>query len=143
VSKPAAAPFADTNVLLYLMSADAVKADRAEAVLAAGVIIGVQVLNEFANVARRKLSMSWDEVSDVLGLIRQRCSVRPLTLAVHDQAMLLAPRYGLSWLDALIAAAALDAGCSELLSEDMHHGLAMTSTLSGTTVTVVNPFATA
>jgi predicted nucleic acid-binding protein len=134
-------PFVDTNVLLYLLSADAAKADRAEALLAQGVMVGVQVLNEFANVARRKLSMSWDEVADVLGLIRQRCAVRPLTLGVHDQALLLAPRYGLSWYDALIVAAALDGGCSQLYSEDMHDGLEVVSTLSGSRLVVRNPFA--
>ena len=50
-----AAPFVDTNVLLYLLSDDQAKADRAEALLAQRVVISVQVLNEFANVARRKM----------------------------------------------------------------------------------------
>jgi predicted nucleic acid-binding protein len=49
--------FFDTNVLLYLLSGDASKADRAEALVAAGGIISVQVLNEFASVASRKLGM--------------------------------------------------------------------------------------
>ena len=50
-------PFVDTNVLLYLISADAAKAERAEQVLAGRIVISVQVLNEFANVARRKHSL--------------------------------------------------------------------------------------
>ena len=104
----AAAPFLDTNVLLYLLSADSAKADLAEGLLANGATVAVQVLNEFANVARRKLSMSWDEITDVLGLIRQRCTVRDLTAAVHDQALTLARRHGFSWYDALIVSAALD-----------------------------------
>ena len=49
-------PFVDTNVLLYLISTDAAKAERAEQVLAGRIVISVQVLNEFANVARRKHS---------------------------------------------------------------------------------------
>ncbi|TMH09283.1 MAG: PIN domain-containing protein [Betaproteobacteria bacterium] len=134
-------PFLDTNVLLYLLSTDAGKADRAEDLLARGAMVGVQVLNEFANVARRKLSMSWDEVTDVLGLIRQRCTVRPLTFAVHEQALQIAPRYDLSWYDALIVAAALDGGCARLYSEDMHDGLAIKSALTGSRVVVRNPFA--
>ena len=55
----AADAFFDTNVVLYLFSADAAKADRAEALLAAGGLISVQVLNEFAAVARHKLGMTW------------------------------------------------------------------------------------
>jgi predicted nucleic acid-binding protein len=54
--------FVDTNVLLYLLSGDASKADRAETLVGAGGVISVQVLNEFASVASRKLGMSWAEI---------------------------------------------------------------------------------
>jgi predicted nucleic acid-binding protein len=50
----AADAFFDTNVLLYLLCDDTAKADRAEALLAGGGVISVQVLNEFASVASRK-----------------------------------------------------------------------------------------
>lgn len=89
----AARPFADTNVLLYLLSADDAKADRAEALLAAGVTVSVQVLNEFANVARRKLAMPWPEIAEVLHLVRQRCVVRALTIEVHERALTLVQRH--------------------------------------------------
>ena len=63
----AAEVFFDTNVLLYLLSADTTKARRLEALLMKQRgTISVQVLNEFANVARRKLGMSWPEIRDVL-----------------------------------------------------------------------------
>jgi predicted nucleic acid-binding protein len=101
----------------------------------------VQVLNEFASVARRKLEMPWNEVTDVLGLIRQRSTVRPLTLAVHDEALALAPRYRLAWYDALIVAAALDARCGALYSEDMHDGLEVASASTGCRLVIRNPFA--
>ncbi len=52
--------FFDTDILVYLASGDAPKADRAEAIIAAGDSISVQVLNELANVVRRKMQMSWD-----------------------------------------------------------------------------------
>jgi len=45
--------FFDIKVLLYLLSGDPKKADRAEAALAAGGILSVQVLDEFAAVATR------------------------------------------------------------------------------------------
>jgi predicted nucleic acid-binding protein len=54
--------FFDTNVLLYLLSGDAAKADRVETLLADGGSTGVQVLNEFAAVARRKLGMRIGEI---------------------------------------------------------------------------------
>lgn len=127
--------FFDTNVLLYAFSADTAKAEKAEALLAHGGVVGVQVLNEFTSVARRKMNMAWSEIEDVLSLIRRRCSVRPLTLQVHEQALKLAPRHGLSWYDALVVSAALEAGCPELLSEDLHDGLLVDGTLR-----IRNPF---
>lgn len=127
--------FIDTNVLLYLLSADAGKANSAEAVVQSGGLISVQVLNEIANVARRKLAMSWLEINEILELIRSMCSVEPLTIETHDKARLIAERYGLSVYDGMIVAAALLAGCETLYSEDMHHGLLIDGQLR-----VCNPF---
>lgn len=132
--------FLDTNVLIYLLSSDERKADRAESLLAEGGTVGVQVLNEFANVARRKLNMAWAEIGEVLSLIGSRCEVKPLTLDVHREALLLAPRFQLAWYDALIVGAALDAGCELLYSEDMQDGLAVASPRTGGQLTVRNPF---
>jgi predicted nucleic acid-binding protein len=132
----ASRPFLDTNVLLYLLSSDAAKADRADALLSAGATIGVQVLNEFANVALRKLAMPWDEITEVLSLIRSRCNVVDLTAAVHDRAIVLARRHRFAWYDALIVAAAVEAGCGTLFSEDMHDGLKVEGALI-----IRNPFA--
>lgn len=129
------APFADTNVLLYLLSPDARKAERAEQVLAGRVVVSVQVLNEFANVARRKAGMDWLPLTQLLADVRQFAEVRPLTLSTHESALLLAARYQLAWYDALIAAAALEAGCDTLLSEDLQDGQVLEKQL-----TVRNPF---
>ena len=136
-ASPSALPaFIDTNVLLYLLSSDTAKADRAERLLAQGGVISVQVLNEFANVARRKGALAWPEVIDILSLVRRRCSVVPVTQAVHDCGMALVQRHSLSLYDAMIVAAALEAGAGTLYSEDMQHGLRIERVL-----TVVNPFA--
>jgi len=116
---PAAETFFDTNVLLYLLSEDAVKADRAEELLANGGVISVQVLNEFAAVTSRKLGMSWREIRDVLLPIRSVCEIEPITVEAHDRAVELAERYGLSFYDAMIVASALLAGCKTLYSEDL------------------------
>ena len=131
----AAEHFFDTNVLLYLLSADTAKADRAEEVIAAGGAISVQVLNEFASVALRKLRMSAAEVSEALDPIMAICTIVPLTLSIHQRGLTLVARYRFSLYDALIAAAALDAGCTTLYSEDRQDGQ-----LIGSTLRVNNPF---
>ncbi|MDP1646770.1 MAG: PIN domain-containing protein [Rubrivivax sp.] len=128
-------PFVDTNVLLYLISADAAKAARVEPLLAGRVIVSVQVLNEFANVARRKHALPWPALTRVLADIRHFATVRPLTLTMHERALALAERYRFGVYDALIAAAALEAGCETLLTEDLQHGQVLEKTL-----TIRNPF---
>ena len=117
-----ASPFIDTNVLLYLLSDDGKKADRAEETLVDGGIISVQVLNEFASVATRKVKMTIEEIREVLTAIRAACKIVPLTEVSHDKGLEIADRYGLSIYDAMIVASALIAECKILLSEDMQDG---------------------
>ena len=62
--------FADTNVLVYLISDDASKARTAAEILKAAPFISVQVLNEFVSVARRKHKKSWDDIHDVLDFVK-------------------------------------------------------------------------
>lgn len=128
--------FLDSNVLLYLLSGDARKAERAEALVASGATISVQVLNEFANVAHRKFRMSVAEVRDFLETIRAICTVAAVTEAVHDRGMALAERYQLPIHDSMIAAAALESGCSTLWSEDFQDKMLLDKHLR-----VRNPFA--
>ena len=66
----AAEAFFDTSVLLYLLSNDTQKADRVETLLAEQGTISVQVLNEFAAVAIRKLKMPVSEVREILDTVR-------------------------------------------------------------------------
>ena len=127
--------FFDTNVVLYLLSADAAKADRAEHLMAAGGFISVQVLNEFTSVARRKLRLSWPEIHEVLAQIRAICPVQAVTVETHEQALQIAERHGYSMYDSLIVAAALLADCTTLYSEDMQDGQVINRQL-----TIRNPF---
>ena len=117
------------------VSADQAKAVRAEQLLAGRIVISVQVLNEFANVARRKQGLAWGELGRVLGDIRHFADVKPITLATHERGLELARRYKLGIYDALIAAAALDAGCDTLMSEDFQTGQVFDRRLA-----VANPF---
>lgn len=129
------ASFFDSNVLLYLASADTHKADKAEAVLAEGGATSVQVLNEIANVARRKMRLTWQETRDFLAIVRGTLTIHPVTIETHDTGLALAERYSLSTFDAMIAASALQAGCDTLWSEDMQHGVLFEKRLR-----VSNPF---
>ena len=129
--------FFDTNILLYVLSSDESKADRAEEVIAHGGIVSVQVLNEFANVAIRKLGMTWVEVHDFLSHFRAVCSVIPNTVEVHERGLLLAERYGFSVYDSMMLASALLGNCTVLYSEDMQNGRRIDGQL-----TLRNPFVT-
>ncbi len=129
------AVFFDTNVLLYLLSADGEKADRAEKLVMAGGVISVQVLNEFASVATRKLAMPGNEIDDVLQTLCALCVVQPLTIETHERGLAIAQRYGFAIYDAIIAASALLADCSTLYSEDFQDGQRLEKTL-----VVRNPF---
>ncbi len=82
--------FLDTNVVLYLLSADTAKADRAEGLLLRRPVISVQVLNEVTNVCVRKLRMDWGETGQFLDLVRSFCWIVPLTVEVHDRARMIA-----------------------------------------------------
>ena len=131
----AAEVFHDTNVVLYLLSADTAKADRAEELLASGGRVSIQVLNEFAAVATRKLGMGWKEIGEVLAQVRAVCAIEPLAIETHERGLALASRYGLNVYDAMIVSSALLAGCTLLYSEDMQHGQVFDRQL-----TVRNPF---
>jgi predicted nucleic acid-binding protein len=114
--------FFDTNVLLYLLSKDAAKADRAEALLASGGVVSIQVLNEFASVASRKLAMTIPEIREILSTIQGVCIVKPLDIETHKRGLELAERYGFSIYDGMIVAAAVRAECTILYTEELQQG---------------------
>jgi predicted nucleic acid-binding protein len=127
--------FFDTNILIYAFAAHDLRSVRAEALIANGGVIGVQVLNEFTNVARRKLRWDWKQIEASLAVIAELLGVaRPLTAALHAQAVALARDSKLAFYDALIVVAAMDAGCGVLCSENLQDGQRFGA------VTVENPF---
>jgi predicted nucleic acid-binding protein len=127
--------FFDTNVVIYLASAESAKADRAERLVADGGTISVQILNEIANVARRKMRLSWEEIHEFLSMIRGLLTIEPLTVETHEIGLVLAERYNLSIYDSMIAAAALHADCDTLWSEDMQDAAVLDGRLR-----IANPF---
>lgn len=131
----AAKAFVDSNVILYLFSDEPDKAARAESLFDPESTVSVQVLNEVANVLRRKTKLSWQRTAEALELIGSLCRVVPVTIETHTKGLRIAQRYGLSLYDAMIVSAALLAECDVLFSEDMQHGLHVDRHLR-----IVNPF---
>lgn len=127
--------FLDSNVLVYAFTADP-RAAVAQALLERGCVISVQGLNEFANVARRKLGMSWEELRDALAAIRIVCpTILPIDIDTHADALRIAERHGCAFFDALIIASALQAESNTLWSEDMQDGMVIDERLR-----IANPF---
>ena len=79
--------FFDTSIVLYLLSSDARKADRVEALLGTGGAISVQVLNEFSAVARRQPALAWPELREVLRAVRAACVTYPVDEEIHDRGL--------------------------------------------------------
>ncbi len=118
----AAGAFLDSNILVYVYSADPAKADRADALLQAGGTVSVQVLNEFAHVMRRKVGAPWPDVQEGLAIFRSVLDVIPLSEAIHDAGIRVARRTGYSVWDSMIVAAAHSVGAETLWTEDMADG---------------------
>ena len=128
--------FFDTNILVYAFAQEH-RTAVARALLSAGGDISVQVLNEFANVARRKQGLGWAEVEQALEAVRKLLpTIHPIDIETHIEALALGRRYNLALYDALIVASAKRARCAILYSGDMHDGLAIEDGPR-----IVNPFA--
>jgi predicted nucleic acid-binding protein len=130
-----AKPFFDTNILVYAVTEDDPRSTIAKNLVANGGIVSIQVLNEFVNVARRKLRRDWMQIEGALGTLR--ALLEPpiaLTVDVHKSAIVLARDHGFAFYDALIVAAARRADCDVLLSENMDDGRRVAG------LTIRNPF---
>ena len=124
----------DTNIVIYAFTAGPKQA-AARNVLAGGGVISAQVLNEFVNVMRKKRGAAWSDIDDALRVILTHFpDVIPITKEINAAALALARDHSFAFYDALIVAAASEAGCDTLYSEDMQHGRSIGS------LAIVNPF---
>ena len=133
--------FLDTNVFIYLFDeTDPDKRRRAEFLVHRSLedgsgCISYQVVQETLNVVTRKLGARPQSarllLDDVLAPLWQ---VNP-TRALYARGLHVRAQYGFSFYDSLIVAAALEAGCTRLYSEDLQHGQRMER------LTIHNPFA--
>lgn len=133
--------FVDTNVLIYWVD-DSARADVVEHLLAQQAVISVQVLNEFANVLRRKRAMALPDVEALCTTLIDTCDVLDLSVRTHQTALTLMARYKLSVYDANIVAAAALSGCAVLYTEDMQDGLniKLPGSASAHALVIRNPF---
>jgi predicted nucleic acid-binding protein len=131
---------ADSNVFIYLHD-EAAPAKRATAVEVVSALmrrdarIALQVVGEFQNVLRRRLRVPpWLAAQEARNLLESFDTFAPTReSAIRALEQLAAGR--LSYWDGLLLAAAAEAGCTTLLSEDMHDGAEVFG------VRIVNPFA--
>lgn len=129
----------DTNVLIYADAADEPAKQRQAVSLISELrrtgdaVLSTQVLQEYVNVALRKLRLP-------PALIRERLAFyRRFDLVVTSPDLIAAALdlhvlRSISFYDALVVQAAAAGGCQRVLSEDLQHG----ATLGG--VRIVNPF---
>jgi predicted nucleic acid-binding protein len=127
--------FFDTNTLLYLLSSDIKKADWVSGNLQQSNVISIQVLNEFTSASIRKIKISNAELDEFLDLFTSTFNVRSLDVDTFETGLMVSRRYGYQHYDSMIIAAALQAGCEKLYSEDMQHRQIIDKRLQ-----IVNPF---
>ena len=133
--------FMDSNILIYANSRSdprkrAIARELVQLALDEGGVISFQVVQETLNVLTRKLPspVSLGDAGELLrGVLEPLWNVMP-TPALYQRALDLQDRYGYSFYDSLIIAAALTAGCTLLYSEDLHDGRQIEG------LTIVNPF---
>ena len=127
--------FFDTNTLLYLLSADSKKADWVSKNIEQSNVISIQVLNEFTSASLRKIKITYAELDEFLDLFSSTFSIRSLDMDTFKTGVSVSRRYGYQHYDSMIIAAALQAGCERLYSEDMQHRQIIEKKLQ-----ILNPF---
>ena len=135
--------FLDTNIFVYEVDSGSPKPKRRiahdlilEALKERRSVVSWQVIQEFLNVVTGKLasSMTPHDAQQYLSSVFQLMTVVPPSIELFGVALGIRARHQLSWYDSLIVAAASEAKCSVLYTEDMQHGAKIGS------VRIENPF---
>jgi predicted nucleic acid-binding protein len=133
--------FIDTNILVYAEASDEPAKQKVALALLKQLyedtsgVLSTQVLQEYCNVALKKLKLSPQYIRAQLDLYEQ-FEVIQVTPAIIRAALDIHQTRSVAFYDAIVLASAQIAGCSVLFSEDMNAG-----ELSGS-VRIRNPFAT-
>lgn len=129
--------FLDSNILIYsYSSSEPGKQSIARKLISENYsIISTQVLQELVNTITRKFGFNFTDAEKV---VEECCKNNALHINTDDtivQACNVARQYGFAFYDSLILAAALEAGCKTLYTEDMHHTQKI-----GDNLIILNPF---
>ena len=127
----------DSNILIYNHSLDYEnKKLIARDFFNENPVVSSQVISEYINVMKRNFKMQKQELIYICSVWLEKCSVQPVVFSTIKLAQNLIEKYDLQIFDGIIVAAALEANCSTLYSEDMQNGLIIENMLK-----IVNPFA--
>jgi predicted nucleic acid-binding protein len=134
--------FVDTNIWLYSLVQDPSVSGDARHALAfdflqalSRPVLNSQVMRETCSNLIKKAGFSEERIRRLVRGWYQDCEIHASNANQHLLASELRERHSFSYWDSLIVAAALDAGCVTLYSEDMQHGQAIDGRL-----TILNPF---
>lgn len=133
--------FLDSNILIYLYSFDEPKKkSRVQALLAEydDIYISTQVLFEFCYVMDRKFKHNVTDIAESLEELHEAFSVITVTYEILRRATIMQDKTNYSFPDRVILAAALEAQCAVLFSEDMHNDHTVAKSIM-----IINPFVTA
>ena len=122
--------FLDTNIFVYACDrTDSGKARRAETLILEALqtrkgVISYQVAQEFLNLALRRFArpMTTSEAAQYFHAVLQPLLTIHSSGVLLEEALRVCERYRLSWYDALIVTAAIEADCALLYSEDFQDG---------------------
>jgi predicted nucleic acid-binding protein len=117
--------FIDTNVFIYIQRTDVPNKAKIskKTIDFFECVASTQVLNEVCNVLTRKYPSPKEKIERVLHSIQESCTMVTVNNDYPQKALDYHFRYSISYYDALMVAAALEAHCKYLISEDMQDGL--------------------
>ena len=117
--------FIDTNVFIYIQRTD--EPDKTKisekTIDSFDCFTSTQALNETCNILTKKYPVPKEKVKRVLHSIQESCTMISVTNDYPDKALDYHSKYSISYYDALMIVAALEANCKYLISEDMQDGL--------------------
>jgi predicted nucleic acid-binding protein len=129
-------PTLDTNILIYAFGKkDDARKQIAKEILRKCNIISLQVVNETIYVLLKKFKFPHHELEKVIEFMKQNFVISDLNIAILDQTVKIAAKYGFSFWDSMMVASALNNHCSVLYSEDLQHNQIIEDRLQ-----IINPF---
>jgi len=126
----------DSNILIYNHSLDHEKKRLiARDFFKENPVVSSQVISEYLNVMKRNFKMQKLELMQLCSLWLEKCSIQPVILSTIKLSQELIGKYDFQVFDGIVVAAALEADCDILYSEDMQNGQIIENMLK-----IVNPF---